>query len=60
MHVAEESDHGVIPVSPSHKGGSPPAERGEGDAGAKEDVRPAICTRPSMWRKIPWKSYTMP
>jgi RNA-directed DNA polymerase len=41
MYVAEESDHGVVPVNPSNKGGRPSAERGEGSAWTKENVRPA-------------------
>jgi RNA-directed DNA polymerase len=40
-YVAEESDHGVVPMNPSNKGGSPSAERGEGSAWTKENVRPA-------------------
>ena len=41
MYVAEESDHGVVPMNPSNKDGRPSAERGEGSAWTKENARPS-------------------
>jgi RNA-directed DNA polymerase len=36
--VSEESDHVIVPMNPSNKGGHPSAERGEGSAWTKENA----------------------
>ena len=38
MHVAEESDSGVVPMNQPNKSGQPPAEVGEGRPGIKENT----------------------
>ena len=40
MHVAEESDSGIVPMKPSNKDGSTSAEKGEGRPLIKENPPP--------------------
>lgn len=47
MHTFEESDHAVVPVSPSNKGEPSPAETGEGSAWTKENAGPSA-THPTQ------------